>query len=253
MLMLVCLSPACQVMDFTKLVEKRIDPPFVPSLSKGYQDISMFEDATAVDIHLSRPTPSSRHLKEPPSPDIAQIQGFNFQAKTSQILTESAKKTRPFVDDSSRPPRIPSSELPVFSNMRRSKSSESLDTAAKHAVAGSPSIEPIQAPPLLFPVATEPEKAQSSPTIPNPGKLSPSPPADPAAVATASAPPPPASPKPSPVELAAQFFASCGWDSKAAAALLIEALADPSNPQLSDKKFQHAAALFSNEITSAIL
>jgi hypothetical protein len=240
-------------MDFTKLVEKRIDPPFVPSLSKGYQDISMFEDATAVDIHLSRPTPSSRHQKDPGSPDITQIQGFNFQAKTSQILTESAKKTRPFVDDSSRPPRVPSSELPVFSNMRRSKSSESLDTAAaKHAVAGSPSIEPIQAPLLLVPVAAELEKAQSSPTIPNPGKLSPSPPADPAAVATASAPPP-APPKPSPVELAAQFFASCGWDSKAAAALLIEALADPSNPQLSDKKFQHAAALFSNEITSAIL
>lgn len=252
MLVHVCFSPACQGMDFTKLVEKRIDPPFVPSLSKGYQDISMFEDATAVDIHLSRPTPSSRHQKDPGSPDITQIQGFNFQAKTSQILTESAKKTRPFVDDSSRPPRVPSSELPVFSNMRRSKSSESLDTAAKHAVAGSPSIEPIQAPLLLVPVAAELEKAQSSPTMPNPGKLSPSPPADPAAVATASAPPP-APPKPSPVELAAQFFASCGWDSKAAAALLIEALADPSNPQLSDKKFQHAAALFSNEITSAIL
>jgi hypothetical protein len=34
---------------------------------------------------------------------------------------------------------------------------------------------------------------------------------------------------------------------------LIEALADQKNPQLSEKKFQHAAAIFSNEITTAIL
>jgi hypothetical protein len=236
-----------QGLDFTKLAEKRIDPPFVPSLSKGYQDISMFEDATAVDISISRPT--SRLLKEPGSPDVAQIQGFNFQAKTYQILSESAKKSRPFVDDSSRAPRVPASEVPVFTNMRRSKSSESLDTAAKHAMpGGSPAIEPAQAPsqPAPIAIAPEPDKSKSSPTVPNPGRVSPVPLVAAAAAATAVA-------KPTPLDLAAQFFASCGWESKAAAAHLIEALADPRNPQLSDKKFQHAAAIFSNEVTSAIL
>ncbi len=249
-----------QGLDFTKLAEKRIDPPFVPSLSKGYQDISMFEDATAVDISISRPT--SRHLKDPGSPDVAQIQGFNFQAKTYQILTESAKKARPFVDDSSRAPRVVVSEVPVFTGMRRSKSSESLDTAAKHAMpGGSPAIEPAQAPSQPAPIAItpEPDKSKSSPTVPNSGRASPVPLAAAAATAavtaaaaavTAAAA---AAANPTPLDLAAQFFASCGWESKAAAAFLIEALADPRNPQLSDKKFQHAAAIFSNEVTSAIL
>ena len=47
-------------------------------------------------------------------------------------------------------------------------------------------------------------------------------------------------------ESISQFFSSCGWESKAAAALLIEALADQTNPQLSEKKFQHAAAFQRN-------
>ena len=37
-------------------------------------------------------------------------------------------------------------------------------------------------------------------------------------------------------ESISQFFSSCGWESKAAAALLIEALADQTNPQLSDTR-----------------
>ncbi len=201
----------------------------------------MFEDASAVDISLSRPT--SRHLKDPGSPDVAQIQGFNFQAKTSQHLTESAKKSRPFVDDSARAPRVSVSEVPVFSNMRRSKSSETLD---KHAASSSPSIDPVPAPVAFLP---EPDKTKSSPTTSNAGRMTPPLFAAAAAVATAAVAPPALTP----VELAAQFLAACGWDSKVAAAHLIEALADPSNPQLSEKKFQHAAALFSNEITSAIL
>ena len=231
-----------QSIDFTKLLEKRIDPPFVPSLSKGYQDISMFEDASAVDISMSRPT--SKHRTDPSSPNATQVQGFHFQAKTSQILTESAKKTRPFVDDSARAPRVPSSELPTFSNMRRSKSSESLDTVSKHAGSASPSIDPAQTPALLAPsTALDSDKSQRSPNNSSRSDQSP--------VAAAAAAPSP--PKRSPVELAAEFLASCGWDHKSAAASLIEALADPSNPQLADRKFQHVGALFSNEITTAIL
>ena len=157
----------------------------------------MFEDASAVDISLSRPT--SRHLKDPGSPDVAQIQGFNFQAKTSQILTESAKKSRPFVDDSARAPRVSVSEVPVFANMRRSKSRETLD---KHAASSSPSIDPVPAPAALLP---EPDKTKSSPTTSNAFRMTPPLFAAAAAVATAAVAPPALTP----VELAAQFLAAC--------------------------------------------
>ena len=270
-----------QSIDFTKLLEKRIDPPFVPSLSKGYQDISMFEDATAVDISISRPASKGHRLSiDPGSPDV-QVQGFHFQAKTSQILTESAKKTRP-LHDSARAPRPAPAEIPVFSNMRKSKSSESLDSIAKQAEKGpaAPAIELLQASAQSSSAALD--RAQRSPSIqPSPTVLAPmldraqrtssegsnvaqsSPPAAPVASSAAAAPAPapapapsppvPLPPAPTPAELAVQFFSSCGWESKAAAALLIEALADQKNPQLSEKKFQHAAAIFSNEITTAIL
>jgi serine/threonine protein kinase len=253
-----------QPIDFTKLLEKRIDPPFVPSLSKGYQDISMFEDASAVDISMSRPTNKHR-TTDPGSPNTSQVQGFHFQAKTSQILTESAKKTRPFVDDSARAPRVVPSEVPTFANMRRSKSSESLDSVAKHAGSASPSIDPAQPPSLLAPItALESEKSQRSPNNSSRSDQSPvaaaaapaatTPPAAAAAAAAGAAvAAAAAAPKRTPVELAADFLASCDWNHKSAAACLIEALADPKNPQLGDKKFQHVAALFSNEITTAIL
>jgi serine/threonine protein kinase len=266
-----------QSIDFTKLLEKRIDPPFVPSLSKGYQDISMFEDATAVDISISRPASKGHRPSDPGSPDAAQVQGFHFQAKTSQILTESAKKTRP-LHDPARAPRPAPAEIPVFSNMRKSKSSESLDSIAKQAGPAAPTIELMQTAAQSSSAALD--RAQRSPSIqPSPTAAAPlldrsqrtssegsnvaqsSPPAAPVASSAAAAPSPAPAPSPpvplppalTPAELAVQFFASCGWESKAAAALLIEALADQKNPQLSDKKFQHAAAIFSNEITSAIL
>ncbi len=194
---------------------------------------------------MSRPVTKHRP-SDPGSPNATQVQGFHFQAKTSQILTESAKKTRPFVDDSSRAPRVPP-EVSTFSNMRRSKSSESLDTVSKHAGSSSPSIDPAQLPAQLAPInALESDKSQRSPNASSRSDQSPV-----AAAAAAAAAPPP--PKLTPVELAAEFLASCGWDHKAAATCLIEALADPKNPQLAEKKFQHVGALFSNEITTAIL
>jgi hypothetical protein len=230
-----------QSIDFTKLLEKKIDPPFVPSLSKGYQDISMFEDATAVEISI--PRPASRHRQQEPSspPDSRQVQGFHFQAKTSQILTESAKKTSVRLsDDSGRVSRIVVSDVPSFSGMRRSKSSESLDSAAKHPGSSSPSLEPAQPALPATAVALEQDTLQRSPNN-SQKSIQGSPPF--AVVA----------PKLTSAELAVQFFTSCGWDSKVAATCLMDALADAKNPQLADKKFQHAAALFSNEVTSAIL
>ena len=219
----------------------------------------MFEDASAVDISMSRPPNKHSFVAgDPGSPNTAQVHDFHFQAKTSQILTESAKKSRPaFVDASARAPRVAPSEVPTFSGMRRSKSSESLDTASKHAGSASPSIDPQQAPPIA---ALESDKAQRSPINSSRSDHSPGlaaaaavTPAAAAVAATSTAAAVTPTKKLTPVELAAEFFASCGWDNKAAAASLVEALADPKNPQLAEKKFQHAAALFSNEVTTAIL
>ena len=237
-----------QSIDFSKLLEKKVDPPFVPSLRNGHLDISMFEGATAVDISVAR-TPAKKSGTVG-SPSSIQFHDFDFQAKISHLLTDSAKKG---------PRASGGSEAPSsMGGMRRSRSSESLDTVAKQSGPAAPALEPIQQSPQLAPIAAAVEPA---PLTSSGGLQTDSPPAptqvsrqDSAARApVAAAAPASPSPQCTPQELAVQFFAACGWDSHAAAACLVEALAGPQNPSLSSGKFQQAGPKFANEITSAIM
>ena len=214
----------------------------------------MFEGATAVDISVAR-TPAKKR-ESASSPSTVQFHDFDFQAKISHLLTDSAKKG----------PRVGGSEAPSsMGGMRRSRSSESLDTAAKPSGAAAPTLEPIQQSPQLTSIAAAVDPAPltssgglHSDSPPAPSQLSrqdssPAVAAAAAAAAPAAAASAPLSSPPKPQELAVQFFAACGWDSQVAAACLVEALAHPSNPSLSSGKFQQAGAKFANEITSSIM
>ncbi len=225
----------------------------------------MFEGATAVDISVAR-TPAKKR-ESVSSPSTVQFHDFDFQAKISHLLTDSAKKG----------PRVGGSEAPSFmGGMRRSRSSESLDTASKPSGAAAPTLEPIQQSPQLTSIAAAVDPAplsssgglhSDSPPAPSQLSRQDSSPAVAAAAAAAAAAASPAaaaaapaaaasaplSSQPKPQELAVQLFAACGWDSQVAAACLVEALAHPNNPSLSSGKFQQAGAKFANEITSSIM